>query len=51
MTYLPDDYQRREKYAYDSTWKHQNATRQPATGVEIMDARFPRIRDLEPKKG
>lgn len=41
---IPKDYQDRECYAYDTIWKHQNATAKPRTGVAILDtASAPRI--------
>ena len=37
------DYQRREKYAYDETWGHMNATAKPLAGVELLDSSGSRI--------
>lgn len=39
------DYHRREQYTYDEEYKHRNATKNPKTGIELLDRETPRLRE------
>ena len=47
------DYRRRENYVFDAAYGHQNATKHPRTGVDLLDSGTPRlsqIQDIQPFK-
>ncbi len=47
-TWLPDDYQKQERYQYDPAEGHANATRRPSAGVALLNGHPPRIFEVEP---
>lgn len=42
-TFIPADYTRKERYAYDPAFAQINATAHPLTGVEILDSTPTRV--------
>jgi DNA-binding CsgD family transcriptional regulator len=40
-TWIPEGYEDRELYKYDTTWGHENATCRPATGIQFLDRHAP----------
>ena len=48
VTWLPDDYAKRERYVHSELWGHANATCTPPTGVEFLDHNFKTISELLP---